>query len=144
MQQQRSLNAGPPQRRGPYRPPGPGRREGSTVGLVVKIGIAVVLVGAAGMAALIAFGLGIFKSEVREALQGNPIVESHLGAIQEMSLDLVGTGEAEDPETFVFNVVGSKGTGVITAKCVTVGDQEQVTEGQLALPSGETLNLFPD
>jgi hypothetical protein len=147
MQQQRSPYASqPPQRRGPYRTPGPGvpQRQGKTMGLLIGIGIGVVLVGVVGVAALVVFGLGIFKNEVRDVLQANPVIESHIGTIQEISLDLVGTGEVEDPDTFVFNVVGSKGSGVITAKCITVGDAEEITEGSLTLTSGETFDLFPD
>ena len=79
-------------------------------------------------------------------IEDNPVILEHIGAIQEIELDFGATtaikGEADN--VFVFQLKGGKGNGTLTATVVSEGDHEHVVAGKLRLPSGETVDLFPD
>jgi hypothetical protein len=94
------------------------------------------------------WGWGMFEEQAQQALSQNEVILEHIGEIQSMDFDLMGTGEAEDGstaagQTFVFRVEGSKGSGVVSAEFVTDdADTELLTSGTLTLSSGEVIDLF--
>jgi hypothetical protein len=95
--------------------------------------------------ALMKFGLGVFADEVENELRENPVVVEHIGRIEEFDLDLGASIAEEGDDDFVFKVSGTKGSGLVTATCVTNDDgMEEVVGGTIQLESGETLDLFPD
>ena len=95
--------------------------------------------------ALMRFGLGVFADEVENDLRSNPVIIEHIGRFEEFDLDLGASIASEGNEDFVFRVSGTKGSGLITATCVTndAGIEEAVA-GTIQLESGETLDLFPE
>jgi hypothetical protein len=106
--------------------------------------VVVVLATIFGGWALLRFGLGVFSGEVESELRSNPVITEHIGLIQEFEIDVGASFAAAGDEVFVFRVRGSKGSGLVTATCVTTDDgTENVVAGTLQLDSGETLNLFP-
>ena len=95
--------------------------------------------------ALIKLGLGVFADEVESELRSNPVIIEHVGRIEEFELDLSASVAEEGGEDFIFHVSGTKGSGLVTATCVTNDEGiEEVVAGTIQLESGETLNLFPE
>jgi hypothetical protein len=90
-------------------------------------------------------GLGVFADEVESELRSNPVIIEHIGRIDKFELDLSASVAEAGDEDFVFEVEGTKGSGLVTATCVTNDDGiEEVIAGTIQLESGETLDLFPD
>ena len=95
--------------------------------------------------ALMKLGFGVFADEIESELRTNPVVVEHIGRIEEFELDLSASVAEAGDEDFVFKVSGTKGSGLVTATCVTNDDGiEEVVAGSIQLESGETLDLFPD
>jgi hypothetical protein len=95
--------------------------------------------------ALMKLGLGVFADEVESELRANPVIIEHVGRIEEFELDLSASIAESGGEDFVFKVSGTKGSGLVTATCVTNEDGiEEVVSGTIQLESGETIDLFPD
>jgi hypothetical protein len=95
--------------------------------------------------ALMKLGLGVFSDEVESELRSNPVIIEHVGRIEEVELDLSASVAEEGSEDFIFRVSGTKGSGLVTATCVTNADgMEEVVAGTIQLESGETLDLFPE
>ena len=93
---------------------------------------------------LLRFGLGVFADEVERDLRSNPVIVEHVGRIEEFELDLGASVAAEGGDDFVFRVSGTKGSGLVTATCITNDEGiEEVVAGTIQLESGETLDLFP-
>jgi hypothetical protein len=106
------------------------------------VGALVIVFGGWG---LLRLGLGVFSDEVESELRSNPVIIEHIGRIEEFDLDLSASIAEEGGEDFVFRVSGTKGSGLVSATCVTNDDGiEEVVAGTIQLESGETLDLFPE
>ncbi|MEM6703216.1 MAG: hypothetical protein AAGA81_10605 [Acidobacteriota bacterium] len=109
---------------------------------LLAVAIGVVFVGGAFFLGKV--GLDMMAEQVRADIQDNPVIVEHLGEIREITTDFGASAEETAANVFVFDVVGSKGGGRLTANTVTVSaDREEVTWGRLLLDSGEELDLFP-
>ena len=107
--------------------------------------VIVVLAMVFGGWALMKLGLGVFADEVESELRSNPVIIEHVGRIEEFELDLSASVAEAGDEDFVFEVRGTKGSGLVTATCITNEDGiEEVVAGTIQLESGETLDLFPE
>jgi hypothetical protein len=107
--------------------------------------VIVVLAMVFGGWALMKLGLGVFADEVESELRTNPVIIEHVGRIEEFELDLSASVAEAGGEDFVFKVSGTKGSGLVTATCVTNEEGiEEVVAGTIQLESGETLDLFPE
>ena len=85
-------------------------------------------------------GDSIFTPQARAAVQRYPLVQQHIGTLQSFEMDLLGTGEAEGVDEFVFNLVGDKGRGRILAAFITVdADTERLGKGVLTLADGREI-----
>jgi hypothetical protein len=105
----------------------------------------VILAAVFGGWALMKLGLGVFADEVESELRSNPVIIEHVGRIEEFELDLSASVAESGGEDFVFKVTGTKGSGLVTATCLTNEDGiEEVVAGTIQLESGETLDLFPE
>jgi hypothetical protein len=94
--------------------------------------------------ALLKVGLGVFSDEVESELRSNPVIIEHVGRIEEFELDFSASVAEDGSEDFIFRLSGTKGSGLVTATCVTNADgTEEVVAGTIQLESGETLDLFP-
>ena len=132
----------PPQQPVRFAPP---RNEGKTAALVVAgvVVVAGLLVLGLGVA-VVAYGLGLVADQVEVDLRGNPVMQAHVGKVVSFKVNITRSMTEPDAETFVFDVKGVKGSGRVTAKCVTVdADREKVTAGTLRLDSGTEYDLFP-
>ena len=107
--------------------------------------VVVILAMVFGGWALLKVGLGVFSDEIESELRSNPVIIEHVGRIEEFELDFSASVAEEGSEDFIFRVSGTKGSGLVTATCVTNADgMEEVVAGTIQLESGETLDLFPE
>ena len=91
------------------------------------------------------WGLNIMDEQVKMDLRDNPVIVEHLGNLNTVDMDFTASAATGGEQTFVFNVVGTRGEGVLTAEVETVdGDTERVLSGTLRLASGESFDLFPN
>ena len=101
---------------------------------------------AAAIALLLNVGCGAldeFERQVVQDIQDNPVMLEHVGQIQTIDIDWVATGQEPGDDVFVFDVTGSKGSGTLTAECITIDSgREDVVAARLRLPSGEDLDIF--
>ena len=94
---------------------------------------------------MVRLGLDVFANDVESELRDNPVIIEHIGRIEEIEADLMASLSTEGEDDFVFDVRGTKGSGLIHATCVTRDDgTEAVTAGTIQLETGETLDLFPE
>ncbi|WP_447938391.1 hypothetical protein [Pseudoxanthomonas mexicana] len=90
--------------------------------------------------AALAEGKDIFTRQAREAAQRYPLVQEHIGRIDTFTMNEVATGAAAGMNTFVFDLVGSKGRGTLEADFITVSaDTERLGKGVLTLQDGRRL-----
>lgn len=109
-------------------------------GVVVLAGVLVLGLGTA----VVVYGLGLVADQVEVDLRGNAVMQAHVGDVIHFDVNLTRSMMEPDAQTFVFDVKGVKGSGRVTAKCVTVdADHEKVTAGRLRLDSGTEHDLFP-
>ncbi len=125
------------------RPPRSGLRTGCVVAIVLAALAGIVLV--AGGVWLMGFGLDVFAEQVKQDIQDNPVVLEHIGRIETIEANLSATAAEPNEDIFVYEIEGTKSNAVLTAVTITVdANTEKVTWGQLRMPSGEVLDLFPD
>ena len=110
------------------------------LGVVLLLG----LLCGGGVVSLMFFGLNVFTEQVVQEIRDNPVIVEHIGKIEDTDTEWVATAAANDDEVFVFALEGTKGSGTVTVRITINGEQQEVTEGSLELPSGEVLDLFPD
>lgn len=85
-------------------------------------------------------GDNIFTRQARVAVQRYPLVQQHIGTLSAFDMDVLGTGEAEGADEFVFTLVGDKGRGRILAEFITVdADTERLGKGVLTLADGREI-----
>ena len=98
-----------------------------------------------GSLLMVRFGMGIFADQVKTDLKENPVIIAHLGMIEDLEIDIMGSLAAPGSEEFVFRARGTKGRGEITAVCVTRDPEtEEVVSGTLQMSDGEVYDLFPE
>lgn len=122
-------------------PPAPRSRKRLVWILAITGGLSVLLC-CGGFAGLAYFGMGLVTTEVRNLVREHPAVVEHIGEIQSIKLNFTETGAADDADTFVYDLTGTKGRGTLTAKHVTnaAGDEELIS-ATLRLPNGEQHDL---
>jgi hypothetical protein len=89
-------------------------------------------------------GWDIFEGDAREALQRNPTIQTHIGMIREIGLNVSATGNSLHPDDFVFNLEGDRGEGRVRARFETTLDGERIREGELRMKDGSKWPLAPD
>ncbi len=83
-----------------------------------------------------------FESAVETALADNPVLQEHLGEIEDVEIDVQGFIQ-EKGDVMVFSVRGTRATGTVRVLEEDLEDGE-ILRAQLKLPSGELVDLFPD
>jgi hypothetical protein len=90
-------------------------------------------------------GMAVFVDQVEADIRENPVIVEHLGRLEEFELEFMASMAASGDDVYVFRAEGTKGTGRVTATCITVdSDSEDVVAGTLQLSSGKTVDLFPE
>lgn len=87
------------------------------------------------------------EQQIASNLDGNPVVDEHLGSIESAELELIATAERQQTEgsdAWVFRLNGSKASGTVFIDGLVPGDQfTPISEAQLELDNGEVYDLFP-
>lgn len=82
-------------------------------------------------------GLAIFTAQAKTALQADPVIRQHIGEIREIKIDEDASAEAPGEDEFVFDLVGSKGSGRVSADFITIdADTEKLGAGKLKMSDG--------
>lgn len=89
-------------------------------------------------------GWDLFEKDAQAALQRNPTIQEHVGAIREIDLNLLATGSAIHPEDFVFDIDGERADGTVHARFETTLQGELIREGVLRIKGGGEFPLAPD
>ncbi len=122
----------------------PRRQTGaSRAGCLITAAVVVLFVVAAGYA-LLNVGMGMVEEQVKQDILDNPVILEHVGNIETIEIDYEASAALPGDDVFVFLLAGSKGTAEMTATVKTLDeDTEKVVAGSLRLPSGQTMDLFP-
>jgi hypothetical protein len=94
--------------------------------------------------AVVVFGMNVISTEIGDQVRDNPKFREHIGELQEISVDYTASAAKDDDDTFVYNVKGDQGSGVLTVKSLTDDDfNEQIEEATLRLPDGKKVQIVP-
>ena len=105
-------------------------------------GSAVLMVCGGGCAAIVIFGMNVLTKEIELELRDNPALVEHVGEVESFELDWMASIGHPDDDVWIFQVQGTKGSGEITAKSVTMPDgNEHIEWATLRLSHGETVEL---
>lgn len=142
----------PPRRRRrrpePRERPQRSRRQSSSTGKTLLVigavcGTVLLLCGGGGVAIVI-FGTRVLADEIQTELSKNALFNQHVGEVQSFSLNWTGTSDEPEDDVYVYDVVGSNGSGQVTVKSVTMeDDSENIEWARLKLDSGQTIDLYP-
>ena len=83
-----------------------------------------------------------FSDGIKASLNSNPIIEKHIGNVNEIEIDLAATGNEMNDDVFVFTVEGSINSGLLKVE-IDSGSLSYILSGTIKLPSGEIYDLIP-
>ncbi|MFO0906132.1 MAG: hypothetical protein U0939_24205 [Pirellulales bacterium] len=139
------LSFGPSNTPNPYGAPPPAPSSSGSSALKWILGIlAVALIGGlalccGGPMALVYVGKQSLGPQMLPQVQANAKIREHLGEVHSCEWDFTATANDEGAETMVYNLQGSKGTGVLIAETESTDDGEQMVSGILRLPDGREI-----
>lgn len=121
-------------------PPGQPPRQKSNVwlwvlGIVGGLGLLGILICCGSMFAFYRFGTGMLGEQVKNQLQGNPVVQEHVGNIESVDMNLAATAEETqggNRDVLVFDVQGSKSVAQLAARV----EGEKIVSAELIMPDG--------
>jgi hypothetical protein len=92
------------------------------------------------------FGMQIVTEEVAEQLRYHPVVLEQLGEVEEFKVNWAKSiNEDDNMDLWVYDVKGTKGSGVITCEHVTNdAGNEEILWATLKLPDGREFDLDLD
>lgn len=89
-------------------------------------------------------GFGMVEDEIEEQLRDHPVVVEHIGDIQTFKMDFMASMSHGDDETYVYDITGTKGSGVATVKSLSPADgPEEIINASLRLSTGKEFELIP-
>jgi hypothetical protein len=92
------------------------------------------------------FGLKMVKDQAQVALQQNPVIQEHIGEIESIEMNVIAAGAqggaAGGGGAFVFDLVGSKGSGQAAVELDTTAGVA-LRRGTLTI-AGETFELVAE
>ena len=111
-----------------------------TIGLLVLLGVLVCCGG--GYFAIRAGGDKV-ANDVKVQLRGNPVIQEHVGDIQEIKLDAMASIEEgqNTPGSMTFEVVGSKSEARLVIK--REPGEEEITFAELIMPDETRHQVIP-
>ena len=111
-------------------------------------GIVVAVIVGGGLAFLLCcggmayFSIGVYADSIGEQLRDNPVVREQIGDIQEVKFNIAASGAVAADNMQAFDVVGSKGSGMLRVRLDDTVQPPKVVSGTLQA-NGETFDLFP-
>ena len=101
------------------------------------------LLAAGGCFFLVRQSLKVMAEQVSKDLADNPVLIEHVGEIESFEFSITKTSR-KGTGRLVFEVTGSKGSGLVIATVDQGGDDGTIGAGTLEMSSGETFDLFPE
>ncbi len=102
-----------------------------------KIAAAVVVVVVVGLVALLSWGAGQYHDEVCQRLQGDAVIVDKLGPLSSCD-DRLFSSDIADEDTFIFEIEGPKGKGMVYVKSTSTGPAAaEEFQGILLVVNGE-------
>ncbi len=88
------------------------------------------------------YGLTVVTEQVKVQLRDQPEIRQHLGEIREMDINFISSGAQQSDDTFVYDVVGTKGEGELIVTSVSTLDGDEIIESAtLRLSTGEKIEI---
>jgi hypothetical protein len=88
------------------------------------------------------YGFQEFTEQARTAIRNDPDIQAAVGEIREIHFDLTATGNAPGEEDFAFRIEGSRASGLLVGRFVTVNaNTEDLRSGQLLLEDGRVIQF---
>lgn len=133
----------PPPAAPPYPPAPPPRSGGGHKVLWIVLGsvAGVVLLGGLCCGGFVFVGFGALEDDIAAKLRDNPVLVEQIGTLESVDLNLTKSGDYSDPDTMVYDVKGSKGSGVAIVKSRTVEGGEEIEKATLKLSDGREFEL---
>jgi hypothetical protein len=126
-------------------PPIPPQKPRSRRRFWIFVGVGVLLLVVlccAGVIGLGFYGFNLIETEVRDLVRDDPVIVEHIGEIETFDVDFNASGDIKDDDTFVYQVKGTKGSGVLTVRHITDDKGDEVIQSaELRLPDGRVLKL---
>lgn len=124
------------------------RPQKSSTGLILAIVGAVVFCGllvcCGGFVWLANFGMQVVAADIESQLRDHPQMQEHIGEIQQFDVSWARSMADDDPDTWMYDVEGTKGKGVLTVESFSGDDTEVITSATLRKSTGETIELDVD
>ncbi|MEM7316734.1 MAG: hypothetical protein AAF497_26675, partial [Planctomycetota bacterium] len=91
------------------------------------------------------FLLQLDSDEIAFRLRDHPQIQTHLGEIEELKVNMIKTGNVDDDDVYVYDVTGSKASGELHISS-TFDDNfdEEFHEIKLRLEGGEWIDIDLD
>lgn len=85
----------------------------------------------------------MLAADIEMQVRDHPVIQEHIGEIEELEVDFVRSAALEDPDTFIYDIRGNRGSGELTVKSVANWDDdvEQIVGASLRLENGEVIDL---
>ena len=121
----------------------------SRTGRSVLFWIALILGGGVALCCVCCGGAfllyeSIAEDAVRTQFAGDPTVHEHIGILQSVDFDFVGTGNEPGDDTQVFQLVGDKGTATLVVEIDETADDFVFKSSFLRLPNGQVIPMQED
>ena len=108
-------------------------------------GLLVVLICCGGIVMIGQFGGSMLAGQLREQVDGHPVIEEHIGEIESLEMSWGETFEraqagGDEAEELAFTIEGSKGSGVLMVQQDQQGEVSRIESAVLVMPDG---NRYP-
>ncbi|PXV61690.1 hypothetical protein SAMN04487785_103147 [Dyella jiangningensis] len=134
-----------PSRQTPPAPPAPTPRPRRAIPLWAGILIGAVLAVVLLFGGLAWWGVKLFIGQATTAMNEHPVIQRCIGKIEDVSFDMVATGNDTREDGFAFRVRGTRGSGLVDAVFTsTDADHETIDAGELHMDNGKTVSLGGD
>ncbi len=109
----------------------------------LSLGLACLLTTVAGCDLMSMLPQTDWVAQARTDIKDHPVIVEHIGEITSFEVDDDASANFPGENDFVFRIQGSKGSGTLTATCVTIDEfTEDITAGYLEI-DGQKYELFP-
>lgn len=133
----------PPGYQGYPPPQPPPRRAGGNKVLWIVLGSVggALLLGGLCCGGIIFAGIGMVENDVAAGLRDNPTLVERIGTLDSLDVNWTLSADYEDPDTMVYDVRGSKGSGVVIVNSLSTDDGEEIRWATLRLSDGTEFEL---
>lgn len=103
-----------------------------------------VLVCCGGGLGLVYWGQSTVAPQIVAQVRDQPAIREHIGEVQSCNWNASASLDEDDPDTLVFEIRGSHGSGTLITRSETTDDGERVVAARLILPDGREVTVIPE